>query len=515
MPSIDRRTWCAFLVTSLCIVYSHAAEHYDLVIQSGRVIDPQTKTDMTLNIGVSDGQIRAVTTEPLVGDTTIDANGLVVSPGFIDMHAHGQDLLSNRVQAYDGVTTALELESGVSPVDSWYQSVAQTGRPIHYGASVNWAQCRMSEFLSGLSGDDPEASGADFADPAWQSETATEKQLQSISRCVEKGLDEGALGIGFLLGYAPGTGHKEYFHLTGVAASRGLPTFTHARYLSMLEPQSSFEGIAEIVAAAAGTGAHAHIVHLNSISLRDIADITTMISNAQASGVRVSTEAYPFGAGATNIGAAMFRGPNWRERVGGISATNFDVSGTRLSESEFVRLQAEAPETSIVVHLLDTDVPKDQAILDQAVLFENGVIASDGGGWMLDDNLIDESIWPLPNGAWSHPRSAGTFSKFIRVYVIEQQKLSLLEAIERVSYGPARLLEDSVPQMRKKGRIQVGADADIVIFDLSRIGDNATYEHPGQLSSGFEYVIVSGEALISQGQLDPSKLPGKPIRLIP
>jgi len=484
----------------------------DVAIVGGRVVDPHSDTDKVLNVGIRDGKVAYVGSDAISAPRVIDAKGRVVSPGFIDMHAHGQNILANRVQALDGVTTALELESGVWPVAEWYQRLGSEGRPINYGASVNWAGARMAEFIGEPAPGATHWIEENFANPEWQDKIATPEQLKRISARVDQGLKEGGLGIGFLLGYAPGAGRKEYFHMTGLAAEKNVPTYTHARYLSMLEPDSSFEAMSEIVSAAAGTGAHAHIVHMNSISLRDIGPISKMVARAQRAGVKISTEAYPYGAGSTNIGAAMFRAENWRARVGNITAHNFDWNGKRLSEDEFARLQKEQPGTGIVVHLLDTSVEEDQALLDQAVLFPEGVIATDGGDWLQDGKPLSQDTWPLPTDAWSHPRSAGTYARFISHYVRDTGQLSLLEAIKRVSYGPAKILQESVPQMRNKGRIQVGADADIVIFDLSAIEDRATYAQPASTSAGFDYVLVNGEVLVDEGALDPRAMPGKPIR---
>ena len=189
----------------------------------------------------------------------------------------------------------------------------------------------------------------------WQADIATPKQLEKIRSMVEQGLDQGGLGVGILLGYAPGTGYKEFFEMNKLAASHGVPTFTHARYLSMLEPRSSFQGMNEVIAAGAGTGAHTHIVHLNSISLRDIPAIGEMISTAKKQGLRVTTEAYPYGAGATGIGAAMFREEGWQERTGGITAANFDVDGKRLTEEELDYYKSEKPNATTVVHFLEEE----------------------------------------------------------------------------------------------------------------------------------------------------------------
>ncbi|QIB67576.1 amidohydrolase family protein [Kineobactrum salinum] len=497
-----------------CVAVAAQTEQpdYDIAILGGRVIDPETGLDAIRNVGIRGDKIVAVSEAPMTAATLIDASGRVVSPGFIDMHAHGQSLPAARMQALDGVTTALELEAGVLPVADFYDERATQGRPINYGAAVNWANARIAALMDKTPQADPAWFMEQFSDPGWQTRLATAAQLERIEAMVQEGLDQGALGVGFLLGYAPGTGRKEYHRISELAARNEVPTFTHARFLSMLEPDSSFEAMAEIVAAAAGTGVHAHIVHLNSMSLRDIEIIGPMLMEAREQGVRISTEAYPYGAGSTGVGAAMFRGPDWRERVGGVTAANFDVDGTRLTEQELARLQREAPGTQIVIHFLDTEDPEDQRLLNQSVLFPDGVIASDGGDWTVAGEALPEATWPLPETAWSHPRSAGTYARFIRQYVREQQAISLLKAIERVSYGPAKILQQAVPQLRSKGRIQPGADADIVIFDLAQITDNATYATPARASGGIEQVLVNGVLLVADGELNPALMPGRPVR---
>lgn len=507
-----RHSLLLFLVMIFFVSRPVYAENYDIAIMGGRVIDPETGLDSIRNIGITGHKITIVTKDKISASEMIDARGRVVSPGFIDMHAHGQTILAARMQALDGVTTALELEAGVLPVSDFYDHAGQEGRPINYGASVSWGNARIATFLNKDPSYDLEWFFENFNQPIWQKEVSTKTQMAKISSMVQEGLDAGGLGIGFLLGYAPGTGHKEYYKITELAAKMNLPTFTHARFLSMLEPNSTFEGMAEIIATASGTGVHAHIVHLNSMSLRDIDNIGAMVSGAQAKGIKISTEAYPYGAGSTGIGAAMFRGPKWRERIGGVTAHNFDVGGKRLTEKEFEILQRDKPETETVIHFLDVTNKEDKSYLDKSILFPGGVIASDGGGWTVEGRHISKDVWPLPENAWSHPRSAGTFSKFLRHYVRETKSVSLIEAIRRMSYGPAHILEDSIPQMSKKGRIQQGADADIVIFDLKTVRDNATFSKPAQSSSGFDYVMVGGILLVEQGKLNINLLPGRPIR---
>ena len=496
----------------MCSTLVQAAASYDLAIIGGRVIDPESGLDAIRNIAVQADKIVLITEQPISARKTIDAAGQVVSPGFIDLHAHGQSILAGRMQALDGVTTALELESGMLPVAEYYASRAKEGRAINYGASVNWASARIGALLNVDPQNDLEWVDKIFSETSWQQAVTTPEQLDNIKQRVNQGLQQGALGVGFLSGYAPGAGYKEYYALSKLAADWGVPTFTHARFLSMSEPNSSFQAIEEIVAVAASTGVHAHIVHLNSISLHDIDLIAELIGGAQQRGVKLSTEAYPYGAGSTGIGAAMFKGDHWREQIGGVSAHNFEVAGKRLTEHEFTWLQTNKPETEVIIHFLDLAKAEDQAKLDKAVLFAKGAIASDGGAWLLDGKQVEQHSWPIPAKAWSHPRSAATYARFIRNYVRERGVLSVSQAIEKASLIPAQILQAAVPQMAHKGRLQVGADADIIVFDLDKVSDQASFAEPAKPSTGFNYVIVNGVVLVDDGQLNSSVLPGKAIR---
>lgn len=233
---------CLLTLTTLSIHAKADESQYknttnDLAIINGRVIDPESGLDEKINIGISGSKIEAITPNAVQAKRIIDAKGLIVSPGFIDLHAHGQIILSGRVQALDGITTALELEAGFLPIQDYYDQMAKEGRPINYGASVNWSSARIAVINRIKINDTEKVSELFFSNPLWQKKSiANDEQLAQISTLVNQGLDEGGLGVGFLSGYAPDTGHKEYHHISELAAQRGVPTFTHGRYLSMLDP---------------------------------------------------------------------------------------------------------------------------------------------------------------------------------------------------------------------------------------------------------------------------------------
>ena len=507
------------LLLSLAVILPFsvsAQEPFDLVINNGRVIDPETNFDSVINVGIKDGRIAAITGKALEGANTIDATGHVVAPGFIDLHAHGQNLGDYRMQAMQGVTTMLELESGVLPVSAWYEDQANKRLPINYGTAAGWTYARIATFTD----TEPEATVEYFQDAQartdWKMDLATPEQQEKILDYVEQGLDEGGLGIGINAGYAPGYGRKEYFALAQLAAERDVATYTHVRYASNLEPKSSFEAVQELIANAAITGAHMHLCHINSSALKDTRAIMALVDGAFERNLNITVGAYPWGAASTVIGAAMFSGEGWPERMGS-TAHNFQIGTERMTNEQVIDYQKNKPGTFIVWHFLDESNPEDLAMLDASVLHPRILIESDEMFWMFMDDQghvenYDGGAWPLPKGAFSHPRSNGTFAKILRSHVRERGLLSLTEAIRKMSLMPAQTLEGFVPQMKKKGRIQVGMDADIVVFDPETIRDVGTYEEPNQPAKGVQTVLVNGEPIVAKGKLVPDAAPGQPIR---
>lgn len=495
------------------------AQTFDIVISNGRVIDPESGLDAIRNVGISADRIAAISEFDMAGGTIIDATGKVVSPGFIDLHAHGMNLGDMRMQAMQGVTTVLELESGMLPISDWYEEMEIRQTPLNYGASAAWTFGRIAAFL----GEGPTATVDYFQEAQsrddWKSEIATTELMAKLMGLVEQGLQDGALGIGINAGYAPGYGQKEYFALAQLAAVYGVATYTHVRYASNTEPQGSFEAIKELIANSALTGAHMHICHINSSSLSDIHATLDLVERAQERGINVTVEAYPYGAGNTVVGAAMFTGEGWRDRMNS-TAQNFQLGTDRMNESELEDYQENAPGTFITWHFLDETDPEALATLDASVTHPAVMIGSDAVFWSyFDENGMvlnyEGDAWPLPDNVFSHPRSAGTFAKVLRSYVRERGLMSLEEAIRKMALMPAQTLEEFVPQMKFKGRLQVGMDADIVVFDPGTITDHATYENANQPAAGVEAVLVNGSITVRDGDLVLDANAGRAIRRTP
>lgn len=488
-----------------------AATLYDTVIANGRVMDPESGLDAVRHVGIHEGKVVAISITPLIGQRLLDATGLVVAPGFIDLHSHAQTIPSQRVQAFDGVTTALELELGNLPVGSAYALAAKEGRPINYGYSVSWAMARM-KVLDGVAIDgDPATYISNYGKPKWN-QLATRAQSAAVLAEVEQGLKDGGIGIGIMAGYAPASNRDEYVGLARLASRYHVPTFTHIRHTNREEPGGAYEGFAEVIAAALSTGAHMHICHINSSSWRQIATTTAFIEKAQRAGLRVTTEAYPYGASSTTIGAPGYRPENLPRA--GLKSTDIyvvDLARWVKDDEDLVQIRKDKPQAIGVYHYLDDQNLQDRALIQQALLFPGTAIASDAVPYAIGGQPVQGDVWPIPDNANAHPRVAGTFARVMGVWVRERKVLSLMEALRRATLIPATILEEAVPMMKNKGRISVGADADIVVFDPQTITDKATFENPRQPSVGMRYVLVGGVPLINNSELVRDVLPGKPV----
>ncbi len=479
------RKWAAVVLIAVAVPLisgssaSNGTETYDVVIANGRVMDPESGLDAVRNVGIRGAKIMAISSSRLEGKQTIDAQGLVVAPGFIDLHEHGQEPRNYQFQAHDGVTTSLELEVGTADVDQWY--ARREGKSlINFGVSVGHIPVRMKVMKDA-------GTFLPVGDAARRQ--ATPAELQQINDDIENGLRRGALAVGMGINYTAAATHDEIVDVFRLAAKYGASVHVHLRHAGLQEPTTGLVGIEEVIAAAAATGAPLHVVHITSMGLKNTPRLITMVKGARASGIDVTTECYPYTAGSTQLESAIFD-PGWQDRQGiTFKDIQWTKTGERLTAESFEKYRKEGG--TVVIFSIPEEAAR-TAIADPLIM-----IASDG--------------MPL-TGTKIHPRGQATFSRVLGHYVREERALDLMTALRKMTLMPAQRLEKRAPMFKDKGRIRVGADADITVFDADRIIDKATYEEPLRYSEGIQFVLVNGVAVVKDGQLVDGVFPGRAAR---
>jgi N-acyl-D-aspartate/D-glutamate deacylase len=471
----------AWLLSGVPLAADGNGTVFDVVILHGRVMDPETNLDALRNVGVSGGKIREISEQELRGKETIEARGLVVAPGFIDLHEHGQAPPNYQFQARDGVTTALELEAGTDDVDRWYAE--REGKSlINFGVSVGHIPVRMRVMK------DP-GTFLPTGDAAHREATAEE--LKAIDAGIERGLKRGALAVGMGINYTAAATHDEILDVFRIAAGANASVHVHLRHAGLKEPTTGLVGLQEVIADAAATGAPLHVVHITSMGLRNTPTLIAVIKGARAHRLDVTTECYPYIAGSTALESAIFD-EGWQERQG---ITYKDVqwtkTGERLSAETFAKYRKEG---GVVVVFSIPEAAARAAVSDPLVM-----IASDG--------------MPL-TGAKVHPRGQATFARVLGHYVRDEKALDLMTALRKMTLMPAQRLEKRAPMFREKGRIRVGADADITVFDAEKVIDKATFDEPLQYSAGIPFVLVNGVPVVKNSQLVEEVFPGHGARAL-
>lgn len=447
---------------------------YDLVIANGRVIDPETGLDGTRFVGIRGNKIATVSKSAIRGRKMVDASGLVVAPGFIDPISHGQNLENDMVQIFDGVTTKLQLEGGVRDQDKWHKEQAGN-RMCNYGAGVGHPTLRME-----VMGNEHDA----------ELSPSNVEQRTKMAELAREQLKKGALAIGFGFEYVPGTTRLEALEMFKVASQFGASCHCHIRYGTYDEEQSVFTAIEEVIALSVMTGAPLHIVHVPSMALGNTPDALRMIEMAQKRGVNLTCDFYPYTAFGTGISSEVFA-EGWQHRFG-IDYKDLEYAKTheRLTAETFEQYRKEGG--MVIAHAIP------ETAVRAAVTSRATMIGSDGG--------LDKGV--------GHPRSAGTFARVIGRYCNEMKLLSLNEAIKKMTIMAAKRMEHRCPDFRHKGRIQSGADADIVVFDPSQVKDRSTFDQPALPSVGMHHVFVNGTSVVHNGIMTEAK-PGTGLKAKP
>lgn len=445
----------------------------DIAIVDGRVMDPASGMDAVRNVLIQDDQVVAVTDEEVDADRVIDASGLVVAPGFVDILARMRpDETAYRHKVKDGVTTVVSMHGGPVETAEWYGEFEGTDPLVNYGTTVGHRRLR-------------EAAGQEDRYAA-----ATAEQVEEMRRIAAQSIEEGAVGIGFGINYTPGAPYMEVVELFDVAAEHDVPAHVHSRHKGSIFPGDIILSVQEVIAAAAVTGAQAQVVHLASSAIGSMEEALRLLEGAQENGVDVMADLHVYTGNRTSIESALYD-EGWEERHGGVTVDSVYIPAIdrRLeSEEEFQEWRERGGPVSVF------HIPYDEIVM--ALQHPLAFVTSDG----------------ITTSSMSHPRGAGTFARLFGRFVREEGHVDLMDALEMSTVMPAERLETAVPDMARRGRLQEGSYADIVVFDPETIIDHATFSDGAQYSEGVHYLLVNGEPVLEDEEFVEGAGPGREIR---
>ncbi|MBG99515.1 MAG: D-glutamate deacylase [Solibacterales bacterium] len=464
-----------FLTLSLAffLLSCSSSVTYDTVIANGRVMDPESGLDAALHVGIKDGKVAILSKNEIDGKNVLDASDHVVTAGFIDLHRHGHSPENYRAQIHDGITSTLELEIGVEDITSFYSEREGTSI-LNYGAAISHAYSRNII----MTGSNPGLEGEALLQPL------TGNQLKALEQHITDALNRGAVAVGFGLAYSPGATSTELLTIFELAKKFEANCHVHIR-----TSRTDASNVDEVLQYSKQSGAALHIVHINSSGAKLIPLYLETIAKARQAGIDVTTEAYPYNRGSTFIESHLF--DDWEtysdEKIG---QHIFVETGENLNRKSFAHYREKGG-------LLITQPAYSMEMVSTAIASPLTMIASDG-------------MW-LDKGR-AHPRTFGTYARILGRYVREQQALSLMDALSKMSLQPARRLERRVPEMRNKGCVRVGADADLVVFNPETVIDTGTFENPAQHPEGIRHVLVNGAAVLIESEIVKGVFPGRAIR---
>lgn len=483
----------------LLVALPAVAQDFDLVILGGRVIDPESGTDAILNVGIIDGQIAAVTENALIGRDELNATGHVVAPGFIDLHSHSPTPMGQRMQVRDGVTTQLELEAGAFPVEDYGRRIEKASLQ-NFGSSVGFGSIRLEVMMGArrphLMTDPVELMGFRGYLTAFRSffgevRDVFEKRASASDRArmralLEEGIAAGGLGIGLPLDYfSEAADTAEVRMIFQVAAEREVPIFMHIRRGVSGDPA----GLDEALGMVRETGASLHVCHIQHNAMGNIEHFLAEIRTARDDGFDVTTELLPYNAGSALISSAVF-GRDW-QKIFDITYADVEWSATgeRFDQQMWETYRSAHPEGQVIHHYVKEEWTR-RALVEPGVMVVSDILP-----------LESPDIKSAPHG--------GSFARILGRYVREEPLLELSTAVAKMTWLPAQRLELFAPAFKRKGRLAVGADADITIFDPETVIDRATYQEPFLPSAGIPHVIVNGVPVVRQGKIVEGAHPGR------
>ena len=446
------------------------------LLYGGHLIDPANRVDAKLNLLLENGKVTWVGTGMPEADEAFDCTGRVVCPGFIDIHMHEDPVGSDGKIAFDiansmlrmGVTTATGGNCGINVYDP-VEYLALVDRD---GAPVNMIMLAGHEYFRKAAGATDIYAGA------------TEEQKRAMALGIEKALEGGCAGVSFGLRYVPGADKDEFFRAAACCAPGKKLITSHVRD----DADYIFAAIDEFCAAGVHYGVPVQISHIGSMGgFGQMEAVLRQIDCYRENGLDITMDCYPYFAFSTRIGTPTYD-PGWLERYHcDYSVLEFcegKYKGQRATKETFDEIRRDFPECITVCHVMkESDVRL--AFRHPAVM-----LASDG----------------LLNNGQGHPRASGSFPRFFAQFYREGT-LSLYDAVAKVTALPAARLG-----LTTKGRLNVGADADVTVFDPEEIQDGATFANPTLAPQGIDYVFIGGKLAAQDCKiLDPTR--GKALRL--
>ena len=503
------------IVTSLLVALgltgaalTASAQDYDLVINNGRVMDPETSYDAVANVGIKNGRIVAITNEAISGKQSIDATGHVVAPGFIDTHFHWQAPLGYKIGLRDGLTSSMDIEEGCAgtTLGAWYEErIGKTA--VNFGCASSHELARAI-VLDGLTDADvsqgPMSALETRKGSGWSSTQPSLEQGNEILRIIDEGLQDGGLGIGSTAGYMRnGVTTREMYEVQRVGARYGRHTAVHTRFTP---DDATFEnlGAQEVIANALALNAPATINHYNNPGWKLTHEL---MSKLRDQGFNIWGEIYPYAAGSTTLNAVFLKPENWVEKLGHrYEDTMADAeTGKFYTQESYEAGLKKNPTKEIILYKM----PEEDAV--RWLRLKGTTMASDAMNAEPSFGPWDTPLSELGN---MHPRGAGARAASVRL--ARENDIPLMQIMAILSYNAAKYLGDTgLKAMQERGRIQEGMIADIVVFHPEKFTDNATYQNGSLPSTGLKSVLVNGTVVLKDDSVIMDVFPGQPIRFEP
>ena len=451
-------------------------------IKNGLLIDPRNQVQARLNLLLRDGKVAAVTSGELEADQVVDAAGKVVCPGFVDIHMHEDQVTPDGHLYRDedsaifncmlrmGVTTVLGGQCGINRADPGdYLDLID-----REGAAVNVAMLAGHAYLREAIGHQDKYTHLD------------EAELTALEGALKRALDQGCFGVSYGIRYVPGIDRRELERTAAVCREQDKMIAAHIRS----DAAEVFDAAREFLDVGAALGIPVQVSHIGSMAgFGQMEEFLRMVDEYRLNGLRVTCDCYPYYAFSTTLGSTTYD-PGWLERY----HCGYDVvelcegkyKGRRCTKEIFDEVRREMPECLTVCYVMK------EADVDMALRHPGVMLGSDG----------------IMNAGQGHPRAAGSFPRLLAEFV-RKGKLSLYEAVRMMTAMPAEKLG-----LAQKGGLQVGADADVVIFDPERVRDRATFDQPTLPGEGIESVFLGGELAAKDCRVVRGDL-GRAVRKLP